>query len=253
MACARIGPWNSLGTGAPAFARRARTRSSSTTPIPPSSAHRTRHHRRRRHVQPPGRRAEAQEGQALARRRHGHPDEPRGGVRPRRARASTRSTTPSSPASGPTATTPRGAERGKQVAFVIELDGIHTIHLGDIGHLLTEEKLGGHRPRRRRLRADRRGAQSPTRAAALIAQLDPRIVVPMTVCEDEADCDEALKKFFHEMGAEPDRRSRSCRDDLEPADRDDHGPAGVARQESDRGAVSRDVGRLPGRGRRGRA
>ena len=36
----------------------------------------------------------------------------------------------------------RGADRGKQVAFVVELDGVHTIHLGDIGHLLTEEKLG---------------------------------------------------------------------------------------------------------------
>jgi L-ascorbate metabolism protein UlaG (beta-lactamase superfamily) len=96
----------------------------------------------------------------------------------------------------------RGAEGGKQVSFVIEVDGVHTIHLGDIGHLLSEEKLGdigsidiaciplG-------------GALSPTRAAAVIAQLDPRIVVPMPICEDDADCEEALKKFFHEMGAEP--------------------------------------------------
>ncbi len=36
----------------------------------------------------------------------------------------------------------KGAEAGKQVSFVVELDGMHTIHLGDIGHLLTEEKLG---------------------------------------------------------------------------------------------------------------
>ena len=36
----------------------------------------------------------------------------------------------------------RGADRGKHVAFVVELDGVHTIHLGDIGHLLSEEKLG---------------------------------------------------------------------------------------------------------------
>ena len=96
----------------------------------------------------------------------------------------------------------RGSERGKQTAFVIELDGLHTIHLGDIGHLLSEEKLGdigsvdivcvpvG-------------GALSATHAAELVAQLDPRVVVPLPVCEDEADCDEALAKFFHEMGAEP--------------------------------------------------
>jgi hypothetical protein len=36
-----------------------------------------------------------------------------------------------------------------------------------------------------------------------VAQLDPRIVLPMPVCDDEADCAEALKRFFHEMGAEP--------------------------------------------------
>jgi L-ascorbate metabolism protein UlaG (beta-lactamase superfamily) len=96
----------------------------------------------------------------------------------------------------------RGAEHGKGVAFVMEVDGVHTIHLGDIGHLLTEEKVGdigtvdiacvplG-------------GALTPTKAAALIAQLDPRIVVPMPLCEVEADCAEVLSKFFHEMGAEP--------------------------------------------------
>ena len=36
----------------------------------------------------------------------------------------------------------KGAERGQGVSFVVELDGLHTIHLGDVGHLLTEEKLG---------------------------------------------------------------------------------------------------------------
>ena len=96
----------------------------------------------------------------------------------------------------------RGEEHGKSVSFAVEIDGIHVMHLGDIGHLLSEEKLGdigsvdiacvplG-------------GTLSPTKAAALVAQLDPRIVVPMPLCEDEADCAEVLKRFFHEMGAEP--------------------------------------------------
>ncbi len=95
-----------------------------------------------------------------------------------------------------------GAEAGKSVSFAIEIDGVHVMHLGDIGHLLTEEKIGdlgtidivcvplG-------------GTLTPTETAALVAQLDPRIVVPMPVCEDDADCAEALRKFFHEMGAEP--------------------------------------------------
>jgi L-ascorbate metabolism protein UlaG (beta-lactamase superfamily) len=93
----------------------------------------------------------------------------------------------------------KGHDRGRQTAFVIELDGLHTIHLGDIGHLLTQEKIGdigsvdvacvpvG-------------GALTATRAAELIAQLDPRIVVPMPVCDDERACEEALGTFFHEMG-----------------------------------------------------
>jgi L-ascorbate metabolism protein UlaG (beta-lactamase superfamily) len=96
----------------------------------------------------------------------------------------------------------RGAEHGKGVSFALEVDGVHTIHLGEIGHLLSEEKLGdigsvdiacvplG-------------GTLSPTKAAALVAQLDPKIVVPMPLCEDEGDCAEALAKFFHEMSAEP--------------------------------------------------
>ena len=95
----------------------------------------------------------------------------------------------------------RGRERGRQTAFVVELDGLHTIHLGDIGHLLTQEKIGDIGP------VDVAcvpvgGALTATRAAELIAQLDPRIVVPMPICDDEADCADALKRFFHEMGAE---------------------------------------------------
>ena len=96
----------------------------------------------------------------------------------------------------------KGMERGRQTAFMTELDGLHTIHLGDIGHELAEEKLADIG------RVDIAcvpvgGALSATRAAALIAQLDPKIVVPMPVCEEEADCDEAMRKFLHEMGAEP--------------------------------------------------
>ena len=45
------------------------------------------------------------------------------------------------------------------------------------------------------------GQLSATRAAEVVAQLDPKIVVPMAVCDDEHECDEALAKFLHEMGA----------------------------------------------------
>jgi L-ascorbate metabolism protein UlaG (beta-lactamase superfamily) len=94
----------------------------------------------------------------------------------------------------------RGAERGRNVAFVAEVDGVHVIHLGDIAHTLTEEKLGEIGP------VDvvcvpLGGPLSPTKAAELVSQLDPKIVVPMPICEDEAACQPIVAKFLHEMGA----------------------------------------------------
>ncbi|MEO8461794.1 MAG: MBL fold metallo-hydrolase, partial [Chloroflexota bacterium] len=96
----------------------------------------------------------------------------------------------------------RGAERGRGTAFVVELDGLHVIHLGDIGHLLNEERLGD-------IGAVEivcvpiGGALSSTKAAELVAQLDPRLVIAMPVCPEEADCAEAISKFFQEMGGTP--------------------------------------------------
>ena len=92
----------------------------------------------------------------------------------------------------------KGIERGRNIAFIVELDGVHVIHLGDIGHLLTEDKLTDIGP------VDVAcipvgGALSATKAAELIAQLDAKVVVPLLACDD-ADSDEALAKFLHEMG-----------------------------------------------------
>jgi L-ascorbate metabolism protein UlaG (beta-lactamase superfamily) len=92
----------------------------------------------------------------------------------------------------------RGKERGRNVAFTVELDGVHIIHLGDIGHLLTEDKLTDIGP------VDVAcvpvgGTLPPNKAAELVAQLDAKVVVPMAICDD-ADAAEAMAKFLHEMG-----------------------------------------------------
>jgi hypothetical protein len=96
----------------------------------------------------------------------------------------------------------KGERRGRGTAFVVELDGLHTIHLGDVGHLLTEEELGdigavdvacvpvG-------------GPLNPTKTAELIAQLNPKLVIAMPVCADEAACADVVAKFFHEIGGDP--------------------------------------------------
>jgi L-ascorbate metabolism protein UlaG (beta-lactamase superfamily) len=96
----------------------------------------------------------------------------------------------------------KGAERGKQVAFLVELDGLHTIHLGEIGHLLTEERLADIGP------VDIAcvpigGELSPTKVAELVSQLDPRIIVAMPLDDESSDTRAALAKFFHEMGGNP--------------------------------------------------
>ena len=101
----------------------------------------------------------------------------------------------------------KGAERGKQIAFVVELDGMHTIHLGEIGHLLTEEKLADIGP------VDIAcvpvgGSLSATKTAELIAQLDPKIVVAMPLEDDAPETADALAKFFHEMGGDPTPQPR---------------------------------------------
>ncbi len=74
----------------------------------------------------------------------------------------------------------RGAERGDNTVFKIELDGVHIVHLGDLGHPLSEADIelldevdvllvpvGGH------FTID---AQT---AAKLVADIEPRIVIPM--------------------------------------------------------------------------
>lgn len=73
-----------------------------------------------------------------------------------------------------------GRERGRNTAFLIEMDGLRLAHLGDLGHPLTAEQVaalkgvdvlflpvGGH------------STISPEEAAKLVGQLRPRLVVPM--------------------------------------------------------------------------
>ncbi len=92
----------------------------------------------------------------------------------------------------------RGEERGRNLCFSVELDGVHIVHLGDIGHLLTEDKLtdiGSVDV----ICVPVGGALSASKAAELVAQFDAKVIVPMPVCEDEESI-EALAKFLHEMG-----------------------------------------------------
>ncbi len=93
-----------------------------------------------------------------------------------------------------------GAERGENVSFVYQLDGLNTIHLGDIGHLLDEAMLG-EIGTVEVVCVPIGGALTPARAAELVAQLDAKLVIPLTVTDDEAAGSADMAKFLHEMGA----------------------------------------------------
>jgi L-ascorbate metabolism protein UlaG (beta-lactamase superfamily) len=89
----------------------------------------------------------------------------------------------------------RGAERGVNTAFVYELDGLDVIHLGDVGHVLTEQMLGEIGSVQVAL-VPLGGALSTARAIDLIAGLGANLVVPMLVGDEQP---QALERFLKEM------------------------------------------------------
>jgi L-ascorbate metabolism protein UlaG (beta-lactamase superfamily) len=93
-----------------------------------------------------------------------------------------------------------GLDRGRNIAFVYELDGVHVCHLGDIGALLTEEGLG-EIGSVELLCLPIGGSLTATAAGELVAQVDPKLVVPLVVDADPVASKQALDRFLHEMGA----------------------------------------------------
>lgn len=89
----------------------------------------------------------------------------------------------------------QGSERGVNTAFVYELDGLGVIHLGDIGHVLTELMLSEVGSVHVAL-VPIGGALSTARAVDVITGLGANLVVPMPVGEDQP---QALERFLKEM------------------------------------------------------
>lgn len=96
----------------------------------------------------------------------------------------------------------KGAQRGKNTAYVISIDDILVCHLGDLGHVLTADQVaaidsidvlmipvGGV------------STIDATQAAQVVRQLEPKIVIPMhyktEVLKRELD---TVDRFLKEMG-----------------------------------------------------
>jgi L-ascorbate metabolism protein UlaG (beta-lactamase superfamily) len=102
----------------------------------------------------------------------------------------------------------RGKKRGKNTAYVIELDDLVVCHLGDLGHIPTTEQLGQMRkvdvllvPVGGDVTID------AAQAVEVISLIEPKIVIPMHFRTGEGESRlEPVDRFLRDMGvtgAEP--------------------------------------------------
>lgn len=98
----------------------------------------------------------------------------------------------------------KGAERGRNIVFVIHLDDLVFCHLGDLGHELSQaqvEAIGDVDV----LFVPVGGGEtiSPAEAINVISQIAPRIVIPMHYANAQLSFEyplAPLERFTHEMG-----------------------------------------------------
>jgi L-ascorbate metabolism protein UlaG (beta-lactamase superfamily) len=100
--------------------------------------------------------------------------------------------------------TARGAEHGRNTVYVIELDDVRVCHLGDLGHGLDDAMLGAIGNVDLLLAPVGGGrALDGARAAEVVRQVEPRVVVPMHYALPGVRKDLApVDRFLKEMGVE---------------------------------------------------
>lgn len=98
----------------------------------------------------------------------------------------------------------QGSERGKNTVYNILVDGVHIVHLGDLGHTLTEEQVSAIGATDILMVPVGSAYTIDAKAAAeVVAQLEPRLVIPMHYKIEGLKPDlEPVDNFLKEMGAE---------------------------------------------------
>jgi L-ascorbate metabolism protein UlaG (beta-lactamase superfamily) len=104
-----------------------------------------------------------------------------------------------------------GKLRGGNIIYRIEIDDISIVHLGDLGHVLSNEQLeklvgtdillvpvGG------------KFTLDAKKAVEVISQIEPRIVIPMHYKIDGLAYEDfdSIEKFIKELGIEPSREEK---------------------------------------------
>lgn len=96
----------------------------------------------------------------------------------------------------------KGGKRGKNTAFVMDVDEISICHLGDLGHALTPEQLGEiDKVDVLLLPVGGVSTIDASAAAEVVRQLEPRIVVPMHYKTEATTRElETVDRFLKEIG-----------------------------------------------------
>ncbi len=98
----------------------------------------------------------------------------------------------------------KGAVRGHNTVYLIELEGMVVCHLGDLGHPLTEEQAEAM-PNVDVLLVPAGGGDvlDPAKAAEVVGQLEPKLVIPMQFATSLGDKNlGGLHPFCKELGIE---------------------------------------------------
>lgn len=96
----------------------------------------------------------------------------------------------------------KGAERGRNTVFSIRIDDLVICHLGDLGHALPAsdlEKLGDVDIALVPISGPDTNL-SAARAAEVVHQLEPKVVVPMSFDPDDKKKDTPFQRLLHELG-----------------------------------------------------
>lgn len=98
-----------------------------------------------------------------------------------------------------------GTEKGTNTVYHMLIDGINIVHLGDLGHKLTESQLGEiDNTDILMIPVGGKFSLNAELAVEVVAQLEPKIVIPMHYQIPELKIEELEKVdlFLKEMGAE---------------------------------------------------
>ncbi|RIK42657.1 MAG: lactamase [Chloroflexi bacterium] len=96
----------------------------------------------------------------------------------------------------------RGAERGRNTAYLFELEDIVVCHLGDLGHILTSDQVESMSSADVLIVPVGGGpVLDAPRAVEVIGQLEPKVIIPMQFQTAYGDRErDPLERFLKEMG-----------------------------------------------------